>query len=633
MQWWRGALVLGALALAMGCDGAPTGCPTGQVECDGACVATASDPAHCGGCGQACGNEQVCSNGTCTDGCTSGQLACDRACVDPSTDPRHCGGCGQGCASGQTCRSGQCTGGGPIDPPPPTCEAPIALADTSAPDHVIGDGTAASCTEAALASAVTSGGVITFDCGAAPVTIALSAALTPPLDRDTVIDGGGLVTLDGGGRTRILDAQSPNYRATSTRVVLQRLTLANAQAPATDFTPQNPSNERCAWGYKDGEGGAVRVRDLRLHVIDCVFRDNRAAPTGPDTGGGAIYALGALEVIVVGTSFVGNEGSNGGAVYLLQSDGVFVNTTFEGNRATGEGQNFGGATGCPSFNHAEQGGAGGNAGALGIDGNSVERVELCGVVFRNNHANELGTVFRTPNSQRGLSTFNRCFFDGNHASAGGGAIWMQDMELQLYNSTIANNTSNGLGGGVRIDQGPHGSTILIENSTFYRNVTDRALGGGLVFAGEGLVRNCTFAENAVTGGEGFFGAALVSHGPESQRLRVQNTIFWNNRDDHEWTPMTCSVGNPGAPVPVPGGGNIQWPRLRNGPNMQMDNPCTPDILFADAELGALGDHGGPTPTLVPASAMVVGLGSDCPETDQRGEPRSRDTCAAGAVEP
>ncbi|MBK7154826.1 MAG: hypothetical protein IPH72_24105 [Sandaracinaceae bacterium] len=84
---------------------------------------------------------------------------------------------------------------------------------------------------------------------------------------------------------------------TTTRVVLQRLTLEDARAPATDFTPQDSGNPECAWGYKDGEGGAIRMRDGRLHVIDCIFRNNHAAPTGPDTGGGAIYALGALEVI------------------------------------------------------------------------------------------------------------------------------------------------------------------------------------------------------------------------------------------------------------------------------------------------------------------------------------------------
>lgn len=503
---------------------------------------------------------------------------------------------------------------------------------------MVGDGTPGSCTHEALAAAVADGGVITFDCGAAVTTIDVTAALQLRTDRDTVVDGGGTVVLDGGresGRqTRIFELDSADYRVTRTRVVLQRLTLQNAAAPATDFTPPNPGNPMCAWGYKDGAGGAIRIRDGRLHVVECAFRANAAASPGPDTGGGAIYALGALEVIVVRSSFVGNEGSNGGAIGLLQSDGLFYDTVFEENRATGTGQNFGGATGCPVFNHAEQGGAGGNAGAIGIDGDSVERVELCGVTFRGNDANELATVSRTPNSHRGTSTFDRCVFDGNHAGDGGGAIWMQDMDFVMRSSTVTDNRSDGLGAGVRIDQGPHGSTILIENTTFHHNVATRSLGGGLVFSGMGTLRNCTFAENEAAGGEGFFGGAIVAHGAESAGLVVLNTVFWNNLDDHEWTPMTCSIGNPGSPTTLAGSGNVQWPRLRNGTHGVEDNPCTPDILWADAELMPIADNGGPTPTMLPAPGSVaIGLGAGCPATDQRGLPRPADGCAAGAVEP
>jgi hypothetical protein len=526
-----------------------------------------------------------------------------------------------------------------VEPPAAHCEPPIALEDTSTPDHVVGDGTPESCTEEALAAAVSQGGVIVFSCGEGEVTVPITSALQVRVDVDTVIDGGGAVILDGGrleGRqTRIIELHSPNYRVTTTRLVLQRLTLQHAEAPAEDFTAQDPSDERCAWGYKDGEGGAVRVRDARLHVIDTVFRGNRAASPGPDTGGGAIYALGALEVIVVGSTFVDNQGSNAGAVGLLQSDGVFYNSSFVDNRATGEGQNYGGATGCPPFNHAEQGGAGGNAGAIGIDGGSVERVELCGVVFRGNHAGELGgAIARTPNSHRGRSTFNRCLFEDNYAGAGGGAVWMMDMRFELFSSTVAGNRADGLGGGVRVDQGPHGSTIRIENTTFHGNVAERSLGGALVFSGEGLVRNCTFAENEAAGGEGFFGAAIVAHGPESSGLHVHNTLFWNNVDEHEWTPMTCSIGSPGAPTTLPGAGNLQWPPTRNGPNEQPDNPCTPDIDFADAALAPLSDNGGPTPTMMPPpGSPAIGAGDDCPEIDQRGQPRPPTGCTAGAVEP
>lgn len=317
---------------------------------------------------------------------------------------------------------------GPVDtddtdvrPPEPVCVPPAAPVDTSTPDQIVGTGSAASCTEENLQVAVSAGGTVRFDCGG-PATIDITRAIELPLDRDVILDGQGQITLDGGrdqGRsTRLLVFDSPDYRATTTTVTLQHLTLQNAAAPASDYVPPDPENPECAHGYRDGQGGAVYVRDGVLHVFDCVFRDNRAATPGPDTGGGGIYAVGSLEVLVVDSVFEGNEGANGGAVGLLQSDGVFVNTRMSGNAATGTGANFGGATGCPEFNHAEQGGAGGNGGALAVDGSSVERLSLCGVVLEGNAAGALGTVFRTPNTHRETTTIDRCTFADNQAVGG-----------------------------------------------------------------------------------------------------------------------------------------------------------------------------------------------------------------------
>ena len=63
-------------------------------------------------------------------------------------------------------------------------------ADVSRPTTVVGTGTAASCTFAALKTAATLGGVITFNCGATPVTIDVTATLKLPTNKNTVIDGG-----------------------------------------------------------------------------------------------------------------------------------------------------------------------------------------------------------------------------------------------------------------------------------------------------------------------------------------------------------------------------------------------------------------------------------------------------------
>ena len=89
------------------------------------------------------------------------------------------------------------------DAPPLPPEA--ALADTSRPDVVVGSGTPATCTSAAVVAAVATGGVITFDCGPEPVRIEMTAtAKVVNTSAEVVIDGGGLVTLDGLGERRIL---------------------------------------------------------------------------------------------------------------------------------------------------------------------------------------------------------------------------------------------------------------------------------------------------------------------------------------------------------------------------------------------------------------------------------------------
>ena len=80
-----------------------------------------------------------------------------------------------------------------------------AAVNTSHPNHVIGAGTAAGCTSAAVVKAVASGGVITFNCGPNPVTITMTAtAKVVNTSHQVVLDGGGLVTLSGGGKRQIL---------------------------------------------------------------------------------------------------------------------------------------------------------------------------------------------------------------------------------------------------------------------------------------------------------------------------------------------------------------------------------------------------------------------------------------------
>ena len=78
-----------------------------------ACVNTRSSNQHCGGCGQACGQNQVCSDGMCTFMCRSTQTECmgaggERTCADLQSDRMNCGACGNACMDGYGCIAGRC---------------------------------------------------------------------------------------------------------------------------------------------------------------------------------------------------------------------------------------------------------------------------------------------------------------------------------------------------------------------------------------------------------------------------------------------------------------------------------------------------------------------------------------------
>ena len=108
---------------------------------------------------------------------------------------------GGGSGGGSGAGGGSGVGGGSS-----FCTAPATAVDTSHPTTVVGNGSAASCTEAAFRAAVATGGIVTFDCGAAPATITVTSEV--PVDKDTTIDGANNITLDGGGTTRILHLTS-----------------------------------------------------------------------------------------------------------------------------------------------------------------------------------------------------------------------------------------------------------------------------------------------------------------------------------------------------------------------------------------------------------------------------------------
>jgi hypothetical protein len=275
--------------------------------------------------------------------------------------------------------------------------------DTSQPDHVIGDGTAASCTSAAVVDAVAQGGIVTFNCGPDPVTITMEA--TAKIRNDTgpeiVIDGGGKVTLSGAGQRRIL-YMNAGWQAQGPRLTVQNMTFVDGNSTGDHPDPG------------DGGGGAIFTVGGRLKVVGSRFFRNRCDPTGPDLGGAGIRVVGQPEgqpAYVVNSTFGGspdlaNECSNGGAISGLHASIAVYNSVISHNSAIGDGAN-------PARDGTPGGGSGG---AIYTDGNNFT-VMVAGSVVEANHANEGGgAIFFVSNDRTGILSIVSSGLHGNESA-------------------------------------------------------------------------------------------------------------------------------------------------------------------------------------------------------------------------
>jgi hypothetical protein len=263
--------------------------------------------------------------------------------------------------------------------------------DTSRPDQVIGTGTPASCTSQAVVDAVARGGIITFDCGPDRVTIAMTdTAKVVNTSPTVVLDGGGNVTLSGGGQRRILYMNTCDQAQIWTTSHCQNQDTPQLTIQGLTFAQGNSTGDV----REGGGGGAVFVRGGRVKVVDSIFTANQCDPTGPDLGGGALRVLSqyqGLPVIISTSTFAGNTCSNGAGISSIGVSWQIYNSVFTANDAIGNGANPT-RTGTPG---------GGSGGAIYLDGNQFA-LDLAGSIVRDNTANEGGgAIFFVSNDRTG----------------------------------------------------------------------------------------------------------------------------------------------------------------------------------------------------------------------------------------
>ena len=344
----------------------------------------------------------------------------------------------------------------------------LLLAATARADAVVGDGTPASCTEAALESALAVGGAITFDCGG-PATIILSSQKR--LFASAVIDGGGEITLSGGGTSRIFEIVS-----SAASVELHNLTLVDAYGD----------------GSSDIRGGAIEVGSIesQVAIVDCTFARNRVVASF-QASGGAIASYGPL--LLVRSYFADNSArvdqntqfgrASGGAI---SATNVTVdNCTFEGNQTLSVKAAYGGAIEVNTIgsranvfdstftgNRVEGPSTGGGAMAV-FDSDTIA---LSRNTFRDNRSDGGDDSFGGAlyGSARQLHSTNNTY-TGNQATVsdsdmvGGGAIQIDTGDAYLVNDTIAGNSIDGSitgGGGLGSNNPPslHIANLLLADN-------------------------------------------------------------------------------------------------------------------------------------------------------------------------
>ncbi len=214
----------------------------------------------------------------------------------------------------------------------------LALAATGplAAISVVGTGTPASCTEAALDAAIAEAngesGLVLFDCGAAPHTLTLTTAKN--LGQGVAIDGGGKITLSGNDITRIFNVSQ------GVAVQIANLTLARGFAspgggcilafsssgnPSTLVLGNVTFSECRASEY----GGAIATNFNILNISDSFFSRNTA-----DSGGGGAISVNNSNVFLERSEFFRNIAAlQGGAIQAWFSELTIEKSEFEDNRA------------------------------------------------------------------------------------------------------------------------------------------------------------------------------------------------------------------------------------------------------------------------------------------------------------
>ena len=517
--------------------------------------------------------------------------------------------------------------------------AALGVRAAHAASAVVGNGTPASCTESAFDTALSiansSGGTITFNCGAAVKTITFTSPKN--IVANVTINGNDLIILDGGNTTSLL------YINGGLIFHLQHITLSH--------------------GNKSGsgaEGGAIYSIGSQVFLESAQLLNN----TATDKGGAVYCSVGTGGTLTVsGSLFQNNTSKAGGAIFNDGCVALISNSTFKTNHASSGLGGLGGGiyNAAPATltvnNSLFQGNTASDGGGVYIASGST--ATLNSVTLKSNTGGYGGGL-----ENSGTVTLNDSLVDLNIVTGVGGGIWNLNGTVIVVRTTVSNNSAYE-GGGVN----SYGSHIEITDANITNNVTTGSNGGGVfVSGGTAFITNATISGNHAVGATSSGGG--VYHNSDDN-LTLTNVTLANNQADYfggglyhrnRYAILTnVTIGNNTALA-----GNAIYEdtptafvvQLKNSVIFGSSNNCDGGLFTSlghniskgtcvalnqltdqnnyvgNLNLGALAFNGGafPMQTIMPlAGSPLINTGDTCSATDQRGATRVG-VCDIGAVE-
>jgi hypothetical protein len=469
------------------------------------------------------------------------------------------------------------------------------------PRSVIGNGTPGSCTETAFATAFNAGGSITFNCGAAPVTITLTSRYTVTVD--TLIDGGTLdqIILSGGdtgtgprngvgffavpaGRSLTLQnmalrqaGDTAIVNAGNLTLVSDRIDYARAAACGSIASIGHLTDNLSLFAYNtvDGYGGGICIQGGTAHLMNDQIVGNTAGGVG-----GGLYNNGGL-IDTYGLYLVGNVALRGGGAY--NATGSHLTLLYA----------------APEYNEVSLTDANGVGG--GVDNHGV--LTMTGNIVQYNLAYKGAGI------------------------ANDGTLYLEGSEVQS-NATASADPANNIGGGLLTS-----APMVISNTLFALNTSGDA---AIYAAAPVTLTGVTIAENTALQGT----SGLAAYAPAS----IEFSTFYNNarsalspRSASATIAVRGSIFDNGACEVNTGTPHV----VSLGHNLSDDDGTTcglttsTDITNSDPLLGELIVPGWNASLRQPLSGSpAIDAGDfDCPATDPIGTTRPQGgVCDIGAIE-